>query len=76
MAENNVMMCHECAAKKITHEFQDATYGKWMRVHNVNEKTGTRTCTYDAGECGTTFIRIIIWKFRFFFLIIHLEVSQ
>jgi hypothetical protein len=45
MAENNVMQCHECSAKKITHEFQDATYGKWMRVHNVNEKTGSRTCT-------------------------------
>lgn len=30
----------------------------WNKYHNdVN---------YDAGECGTTFIRISIWKFRFF----------
>lgn len=39
------IMCHECAAKKITHEFQDTIYGKWMRVHNVDEKTGARHCT-------------------------------
>ena len=46
MADTNVIMqCHECARTKTTHEFQDATYGKWMRVHNVNEKTGARVCT-------------------------------
>lgn len=45
MEIKDIMMCHECARTKTTHEFQDTTYGKWMRVHNINEKTGTRTCT-------------------------------
>lgn len=40
-----IKMCHECAKHKITHDFQDNTYGKWMRVHTTGDKTGTSTCT-------------------------------
>lgn len=39
MAENTVIKrCGYCAHNNITHEFQDKTYGKFMRVHNVSEK--------------------------------------
>lgn len=40
-----VKYCIECSKKNLTHDFQDTQYGKFFRVFNVNEKTGTRGCT-------------------------------
>ena len=45
MANTEEKFCSNCSANKIEHDFQDATYGKFKRVFNVNEKTGTKTCT-------------------------------
>lgn len=37
--------CKNCADKHITHTFQDQLYGKFIRLFNINEKTGTTVCT-------------------------------
>lgn len=41
--------CSNCSSKNITHEFQDKTYGKFMRIFNVSEDQKKMTCTV----CGT-----------------------
>lgn len=43
-----IKYCKNCADNHINHEFQDKTYGKYNRVFNVSEKTGTSTCTVCA----------------------------
>lgn len=53
MSEGTVIMKCTC-----NHEFQDATYGKGMRVHNVNTK-GQAFCTvcspsYRRNKIGTS----------------------
>lgn len=40
-----IKFCKNCADNKITHEFQDEKYGKFIRVFNIGEKSGTSTCT-------------------------------
>lgn len=44
MPTYEVKHCPNCAQNNITHEFQDAQYGKFNRVFNTSEK-GTMTCT-------------------------------
>ena len=51
MAENTIIKrCGYCAHNNITHEFQDQTYGKFMRVHNVNEKGGANCTVCNGGN--------------------------
>ena len=45
MANCEIKYCANCAQNHLEHEFQDATYGKFKRVFNVNEKTGIGCCT-------------------------------
>ena len=53
MANTEIKYCASCAANNITHEFQDNTYGKFKRVFNVNEKTGSCSCTIcNSGKKG------------------------
>lgn len=33
----NTKFCPNCSSKNITHDFQDKTYGKFMRIFNVSE---------------------------------------
>lgn len=40
-----IKYCKNCGENRITHEFQDEKYGKYNRVFNVGEKSGTSTCT-------------------------------
>lgn len=49
MANTEIKHCNNCAANKITHEFQDNIYGKYKRVFNINENTGVGTCTVCNG---------------------------
>lgn len=43
--ENTVVKkCSNCEQNNITHDFQDAQYGKFVRVFNVSEKGG-ENCT-------------------------------
>lgn len=49
MANTIIKYCSNCATNKIDHEFQDNVYGKYKRVFNLSEKTGTCTCTVCAG---------------------------
>ncbi|MEG0773613.1 MAG: hypothetical protein RR409_09805 [Clostridium sp.] len=45
MANSEIKYCTNCSVNNIEHKFQDITYGKFKRVFNINEKTGTSTCT-------------------------------
>lgn len=45
MANCEIKYCANCAQNHLEHEFQDTTYGKFKRVFNINEKTGTGCCT-------------------------------
>lgn len=45
-----IKFCKNCADNKITHEFQDEKYGKFIRVFNIGEKSGTSTCTICNGN--------------------------
>ena len=53
MAEATVIKrCGYCAHNNITHDFQDAEYGKFNRVFNVSEK-GDMCCTVcNSGKKG------------------------
>ena len=44
MGSTSIKRCGYCASHNITHEYQDNEYGKFNRVHNLNEKGGA-TCT-------------------------------
>lgn len=35
------------------HEFQDETYGKGMRLHNVSQKKGDKTLRKKCTVCGS-----------------------
>lgn len=39
MAKSTIQKC------KCEHKFQDETYGKYMRVHNINENGDAAKCT-------------------------------
>ena len=41
--------CSSCSHSNHIHDFQDKTYGKFTRVFNVDDKTGTEVCTV----CGS-----------------------
>lgn len=49
MANTEIKYCANCAQNNIEHDFQDTTYGKFRRVFNVNEKTGSSSCTICNG---------------------------
>lgn len=44
-----IKSCPNCKANNITHDFQDKTYGKFNRVFNISEKTGSEVCTVCNG---------------------------
>lgn len=44
-----IKYCKDCAKTNHTHEFQDKEYGKFFRVFNVGDKSGTSVCTV----CGS-----------------------
>lgn len=50
MANTEIKYCANCAQNHIEHEFQDRTYGKFKRVFNINEQTGSATCTVCSGN--------------------------
>lgn len=45
----NTKFCPNCSSKNITHDFQDKTYGKFMRIFNLSGDEKKMTCTV----CGT-----------------------
>ena len=40
-----IKYCKNCSDKNITHEFQDKTYGKYIRVQNPTYKKDGCRCT-------------------------------
>lgn len=44
MENTKVARCQNCYEKRIEHEFQDKTLGKYNRIHNISE-SGIMTCT-------------------------------
>lgn len=45
-----IKYCSSCADKNLAHDYQDKTYGKFVRVMNAREKGGGK-CTV----CGSVF---------------------
>lgn len=44
-----IKRCGYCAHNNIEHEFQDKTYGKFIRVHNLKQDGKGSTCTVCNG---------------------------
>ena len=40
-----IKFCPSCSHNKVTHEFQDSCYGKFVRVHNVKDAGKGSVCT-------------------------------